>query len=66
MCLPKAIKDKDAHLNLPKGCQTLSAASTPSATSGCARPTRAAISAGWNGSAQMLAAIAKKAASPRR
>lgn len=23
MCLPKAIKDKDSHLNLPKGCQTL-------------------------------------------
>ena len=24
MCLPKAIKDKDSHLNLKKGCQTLS------------------------------------------
>ncbi|MET1006118.1 MAG: LCP family protein, partial [Propionibacteriaceae bacterium] len=23
MCLPKAIKDKNSHLNLPKGCQTL-------------------------------------------
>ena len=23
MCLPKAIKDKDSHLNLKKGCQTL-------------------------------------------
>lgn len=23
MCLPKAIKDRDSHLNLPKGCQTL-------------------------------------------
>ena len=26
MCLPKAIKDKDSHLNLPKGCQTLDGA----------------------------------------
>jgi LCP family protein required for cell wall assembly len=23
MCLPNAIKDRDSHLNLPKGCQTL-------------------------------------------
>ena len=23
MCLPKAIKDRDSHLDLPKGCQTL-------------------------------------------
>ncbi len=23
MCLPKAIKDKDSHIDLPKGCQTL-------------------------------------------
>ena len=23
MCLPKAIKDRDSHLNLPKGCQNL-------------------------------------------
>jgi LCP family protein required for cell wall assembly len=26
MCLPKAIKDKDSHINLPKGCQTLDGA----------------------------------------
>ena len=24
MCLPKAIKDRDSHIDLPKGCQTLS------------------------------------------
>ena len=23
MCLPKAIKDRDSHIDLPKGCQTL-------------------------------------------
>ena len=26
MCLPNAIKDRDSHLDLPKGCQTLSGA----------------------------------------
>ncbi|HEX8488682.1 MAG TPA: LCP family protein [Propionibacteriaceae bacterium] len=26
MCLPKAIKDKDSHIDLPKGCQTLDGA----------------------------------------
>jgi LCP family protein required for cell wall assembly len=26
MCLPTAIKDKDSHINLPKGCQTLDGA----------------------------------------
>ena len=37
MCLPNAIKDRDSHLDLPKGCQTLSGVPRPWATSGCAR-----------------------------
>ena len=45
MCVPKAIKDKDSHLDLPKGCQDLDGA-TPSATCGCARPIRSETSAG--------------------
>ena len=63
MCLPKAIKDRDAHLDLPKGCQTLSGADAL----GYVRM-RKADPRGDLGRVErqreMLAAIAKKAASP--
>lgn len=63
MCLPKAIKDKNSHLNLPKGCQDLSGTQAlgyvrmryadPKGDLGRVERQR-----------QMLAAVAKKAASP--
>ena len=63
MCLPKAIKDKDSHLNLKKGCQTLSGTNAL----GYVRM-RKADPLGDLGRVQrqrqMLAAIAKEAASP--
>ena len=63
MCLPKAIKDKDSHLNLKKGCQTLSGTDAL----GYVRM-RKADPLGDLGRVQrqrqMLAAIAKEAASP--
>ena len=63
MCLPKAIKDRDAHINLPKGCQTLSGVDAL----GYVRM-RKADPRGDLGRVErqreMLAAIADKAASP--
>jgi len=63
MCLPKAIKDKKAHINLPKGCQTLSGVDAL----GYVRM-RYADPRGDLGRVErqreMLAAIADKAASP--
>ena len=63
MCLPKAIKDRDSHLDLPKGCQTLSG---PEAL-GYVRM-RKADPRGDLGRVErqreMLAAVADKAASP--
>jgi LCP family protein required for cell wall assembly len=63
MCLPKAIKDRNSHLDLPKGCQELSGADAL----GYVRM-RYADPKGDLGRVarqrQMLAAVAKKAASP--
>ncbi len=63
MCLPKAIKDHDSHLNLPKGCQTLDGTTAL----GYVRM-RKADPRGDLGRVErqreMLAAVAKKAASP--
>ena len=63
MCLPKAIKDKDSHLDLPKGCQTLNGVQAL----GYVRM-RKADPLGDLGRVQrqraVLAAVAKKAASP--
>jgi len=63
MCLPNAIKDRDSHIDLPKGCQTLSGTEAL----GYVRM-RKADPLGDLGRVQrqreMLAAVAKKAASP--
>jgi anionic cell wall polymer biosynthesis LytR-Cps2A-Psr (LCP) family protein len=63
MCLPKAIKDQDSHIDLPKGCQTLSGTEAL----GYVRM-RKADPLGDLGRVQrqreMLAAVADKAASP--
>jgi LCP family protein required for cell wall assembly len=63
MCLPRAIKDRDAHLDLPKGCQTLDGVNAL----GYVRM-RKADARGDLGRVErqreMLAAIAKKGASP--
>jgi anionic cell wall polymer biosynthesis LytR-Cps2A-Psr (LCP) family protein len=63
MCLPDAIKDRDSHLDLPKGCQTLSGTEAL----GYVRM-RKADPRGDIGRVErqreMLAAVADKAASP--
>ena len=63
MCLPKAIKDRDSHLNLPKGCQNLDGTTAL----GYVRM-RKADPRGDLGRVErqreMLAAVANKAASP--
>jgi LCP family protein required for cell wall assembly len=63
MCLPKAIKDRDSHIDLPKGCQTLNGVEAL----GYVRM-RNADPRGDLGRVErqreMLAAVAKKAASP--
>jgi LCP family protein required for cell wall assembly len=63
MCLPKAIKDHDSHINLPKGCQTLDGTTAL----GYVRM-RKADPRGDLGRVErqreMVAAVAKKAASP--
>jgi LCP family protein required for cell wall assembly len=63
MCLPKAIKDHDAHIDLPKGCQILDGTTAL----GYVRM-RKADPRGDLGRVErqreMLAAVAKKAASP--
>lgn len=63
MCLPEAIKDRDSKLNLPKGCQVLDGANAL----GYVRM-RKADPRGDLGRVerqrQMLAAVAKEAASP--
>ena len=63
MCLPNAIKDRDSHIDLPKGCQTLSGTEAL----GYVRM-RKADPLGDLGRVQrqreMLAAVADKAASP--
>jgi LCP family protein required for cell wall assembly len=63
MCLPKAIKDRDSHLDLPKGCQILDGTTAL----GYVRM-RKADPRGDLGRVErqreMLAAVAKKTASP--
>jgi LCP family protein required for cell wall assembly len=63
MCLPSAIKDRDSHIDLPKGCQTLSGVDAL----GYVRM-RKADPRGDLGRVErqreMLAAVADKAASP--
>jgi LCP family protein required for cell wall assembly len=63
MCLPNAIKDRDSHIDLPKGCQTLSGTEAL----GYVRM-RKADPLGDLGRVErqreMLAAVADKAASP--
>jgi LCP family protein required for cell wall assembly len=63
MCLPKAIKDRDSHIDLPKGCQTLNGVEAL----GYVRM-RNADPRGDLGRVErqreMLAAVASKAASP--
>jgi len=63
MCLPKAIKDRDSHIDLPKGCQTLDGANAL----GYVRM-RHADPLGDLGRVQrqreMLAAVAEKSVSP--
>jgi LCP family protein required for cell wall assembly len=63
MCLPNAINDRDSHIDLPKGCQTLSGTEAL----GYVRM-RKADPRGDLGRVErqreMLAAVAKKAASP--
>lgn len=63
MCLPTAIKDKDSHIDLPKGCQTLNGVEAL----GYVRM-RKADPRGDLGRVErqraVLAAVAKKAASP--
>jgi LCP family protein required for cell wall assembly len=63
MCLPKAIKDRDSHIDLPKGCQDLDGTTAL----GYVRM-RKADPRGDLGRVErqreMLAAVAKKAASP--
>jgi LCP family protein required for cell wall assembly len=63
MCLPKAINDRDSHIDLPKGCQTLSGVEAL----GYVRM-RKADPLGDLGRVQrqreMLSAVADKAASP--
>jgi LCP family protein required for cell wall assembly len=63
MCLPKAIKDRDSHIDLPKGCQTLNGVEAL----GYVRM-RNADPRGDLGRVErqreMLAAVADKAASP--
>ncbi len=63
MCLPKAIKDRDSHIDLPKGCQTLGGVDAL----GYVRM-RKADPRGDLGRVerqrQLLAAVAKKGASP--
>jgi LCP family protein required for cell wall assembly len=63
MCLPTAINDRDSHIDLPKGCQTLSGVEAL----GYVRM-RKADPRGDLGRVErqreMLAAVAKKAASP--
>ena len=63
MCLPKAIKDRDSHIDLPKGCQNLDGTTAL----GYVRM-RKADPRGDLGRVErqreMLAAVAKKAASP--
>jgi LCP family protein required for cell wall assembly len=63
LCLPSAIKDKDSHINLPKGCQTLNGTNSL----GYVRM-RKADPRGDLGRVerqrQMLAAVAKRAISP--
>jgi LCP family protein required for cell wall assembly len=63
MCLPKAINDHDSHINLPQGCQTLDGTTAL----GYVRM-RKADPRGDLGRVErqreMLAAVAKKAASP--
>ena len=63
MCLPKAIKDRDSHIDLPEGCQTLDGTNAL----GYVRMRQADVR-GDLGRVErqraMLAAVAKKAMSP--
>ena len=63
MCLPSAIKDRDSHLDLPKGCQTLSGTEAL----GYVRMRKADPRGDFGRverQREMLAAVADKAASP--
>jgi LCP family protein required for cell wall assembly len=63
MCLPSAIKDRDSHLDLPKGCQTLSGTEAL----GYVRMRKADPRGDFGRverQREMLAAVAAKAASP--
>jgi LCP family protein required for cell wall assembly len=63
MCLPRAIKDRDSHLDLPKGCQTLSGTEAL----GYVRMRKADPRGDFGRverQREMLAAVADKAASP--
>jgi LCP family protein required for cell wall assembly len=63
MCLPNAIKDRDSHLDLPKGCQTLSGTEAL----GYVRMRKADPRGDFGRverQREMLAAVAAKAASP--
>jgi LCP family protein required for cell wall assembly len=63
MCLPNAIKDRDSHIDLPKGCQTLSGAEAL----GYVRMRKADPRGDFGRverQREMLAAVAAKAVSP--
>ena len=63
MCLPKAMKDKDAHINLPAGCQELDGVNAL----GYVRSRKADGKNDFGRTErqrQMVGAVAKKAASP--
>jgi LCP family protein required for cell wall assembly len=63
MCLPSAIKDRDSHIDLPKGCQTLSGTEAL----GYVRMRKADPRGDFGRverQREMLAAVADKAASP--
>ena len=63
MCLPNAIKDRDSHIDLPKGCQTLSGTEAL----GYVRMRKADPRGDFGRverQREMLAAVAAKAASP--
>jgi LCP family protein required for cell wall assembly len=63
MCLPKAIKDQDSHLDLPKGCQNLDGANALGYVRMRKADPRGDIGR-MERQREMLSAVANKAASP--
>jgi LCP family protein required for cell wall assembly len=63
MCLPKAIKDQDSHLDLPKGCQNLDGTSALGYVRMRKADPRGDIGR-MERQREMLSAVANKAASP--